>query len=198
MIECCRGTYQTEEEAAVTAGSDDAHDGGEHSDATRRHHDVERDVEELRVERLLIIAQVRVHQDVDTNAKQGAADQLQLDDRYKYSGHRRIHGEDKGAQESSLISIHFYTCLSFCSPRGWEEYLSGRDPPGQRPLWTETPLDRDPRDRDPLGQRPPWTETPPWTEPPPYGNELAVRILLECILVFPFYFLILVQFSEKN
>ena len=28
------------------------------------------------------------------------------------------------------------------------------------PLWTETPLDR-----DPPGQRPPWTETP-WTETP--------------------------------
>ena len=87
MTKHCHGTYQTEEEAAVTAGADDAHDGGEHSDATRRHHDVERDVEELRVERLLIITQVRVHQDVDTNAKQGAADQLQLDDRNKYSGH---------------------------------------------------------------------------------------------------------------
>ena len=47
-----------------------------------------------------------------------------------------------------------------------------RDPPGQRPQWTDTPLDRDPLDRDP-----PWTETPldrdplvrdpPWIETPP-------------------------------
>ena len=45
-----------------------------------------------------------------------------------------------------------------------------RDPPGQRPPWTETPLDResqtetpldrDPPDRDPLDREPP----PPWTE----------------------------------
>ena len=47
-----------------------------------------------------------------------------------------------------------------------------RDPPGQRPPlpWTETSL--------------PWTKTSlPWTETPPYDNERAVRILLECILV---------------
>ena len=59
----------------------------------------------------------------------------------------------------------FYTCLSFCS---WEEGVS----------LTETHR---------TGQRPPWTETPTplWTETlPPYGNERAVRILLECILVF--------------
>ena len=30
-----------------------------------------------------------------------------------------------------------------------------RDPPGQRPPWTETPLDR-----DTPGQRPPWTKNP--------------------------------------
>ena len=60
--------------------------------------------------------------------------------------------------------------------------LPNRDPPGQRPPWTETPLDkdspgqrcpdRDPPDRGPagqrpLGQRPPWTETPSQTEIPP-------------------------------
>ena len=55
--------------------------------------------------------------------------------------------------------------------------LHDRDPPGQRPPWTETHLDRDPLDRDPPRQRPPrqrsarqrhpWMETPPWTEIPP-------------------------------
>ena len=52
------------------------------------------------------------------------------------------------------------------------------DPPGQRPPpWTET---------YPPGQRPPpWTET--WTETPPYGNERAVRILLECILISQYF-----------
>ena len=66
----------------------------------------------------------------------------------------------------------------------------------------ETPLDRPPprRQRPTVyrktpRQRPPWTDTPqtetPWKETPldrdpptPYGNERAVRILLECILVF--------------
>ena len=48
-----------------------------------------------------------------------------------------------------------------------------RDPPGQRLLRTEDPLDRDPPDRDPPG-----TETSP-------GKQRAVRILLECILVGP-------------
>ena len=73
----------------------------------------------------------------------------------------------------------------------WTETTLGRDHPGQRPPWTETPLDRDPwtettldgdpLDRDPLdrdhpGQRPTWTETtldrdppgqrPPWTDIP--------------------------------
>ena len=106
MIKYWHGTYQTEEETAVTAGADDTHDGGKHSDATRRHHDVKRDVEELRVECLLIIAQVRVHQDVDTDAKQGAANQLQLDDRNNYSGRWRIQGEGKDAKKSSSFS-HF-------------------------------------------------------------------------------------------
>ena len=31
------------------------------------------------------------------------------------------------------------------------------------------------------GRRSLWTETPHWTDPPPYGNEWAVRILLQCI-----------------
>ena len=38
--------------------------------------------------------------------------------------------------------------------------------------WTETPLTRDIPDRDPQDRG------------PPYGKERAVRILLECILVF--------------
>ena len=63
-----------------------------------------------------------------------------------------------------------------------------RDPFGQRPPLTETPFDRDPLDRGPLAQRPPWTEIPldrdpSWTETPLYGNERAVRMPLECILV---------------
>ena len=49
-------TYQTEEGATVAAGADHSHDGGEQSNAARRHHDVQRDVEQLRVERVLIIA----------------------------------------------------------------------------------------------------------------------------------------------
>ena len=34
--------------------------------------------------------------------------------------------------------------------------LPDRGPPGQRPPWTETPLDR-----EPSRQRPPWTENSP-------------------------------------
>ena len=50
----------------------------------------------------------------------------------------------------------------------------GQRIPGQRPLWTETPLDR-----DPSGQRPPQTETP-WTENPgqrPVWTETPRRTL---------------------
>ena len=96
--------------------------------------------------------------------------------------------------------------LSGRSPPGTETPSLDRDPlPGQRPPpWTETPQTETPLDRDPTGQTPhPWTETPrqrpldrePRTETPlgrepPYGNERAVRILLECILVYfmPLYF----------
>ena len=73
-------------------------------------------------------------------------------------------------------------------------------PPRQSPP-RQRPLDRDPLDTNASGQRPPWTDTPPgqrppghrrpWTEtpsdkdpphrPPP---KQAVRILLECILVY--------------
>ena len=35
----------------------------------------------------------------------------------------------------------------------------------QRPLWTETPLDRDPPGHRPPRWRPPWTDTP-WTDTP--------------------------------
>ena len=74
-------------------------------------------------------------------------------------------------------------------PRG----LPDRKPPWTETPWTESPLDRDPPgrrplDKEPPGQRVPWTETPwtktPWTEILLYGKERAVRILLECILVF--------------
>ena len=61
------------------------------------------------------------------------------------------------------------------------------------PPWTETPPDRDPPrtetpppDRDPPA-RDPRTESPLDRDPPgqrtPYGNDRAVAILLECILV---------------
>ena len=77
----------------------------------------------------------------------------------------------------------------------------GQRPPGQRPPGDplERPLDRDLLGQRPTEQRPPWTETPwtetPWRETPLdrdllgqrsplYGKERAVRILLECILVF--------------
>ena len=64
------------------------------------------------------------------------------------------------------------------SGRPWTETHLDRDPPGQRPLQTETPWTEIPLDRDPPRQRPPpqtetsWTETPPrqrppWTEIPP-------------------------------
>ena len=84
----------------------------------------------------------------------------------------------------------------------------GQRPPGQRPLdtdpqtetpwtetswtetpWTETSLDRDPLDRDPQTETS-WTvwdpprQRPPRQRPPLYGKEQAVRILLECMLVF--------------
>ena len=70
--------------------------------------------------------------------------------------------------------------------------------PGQRPPWTETPLDRDPSaplDRGPpgqrhRGQRPPGQGPPsvplnrdPLDRDPLYGKERAVSILLECVLV---------------
>ena len=46
-----------------------------------------------------------------------------------------------------------------------------KDPPVQRPYWTETPGQRSPctetpLDRDPAGQRPPCTETPLDRDPP--------------------------------
>ena len=70
-----------------------------------------------------------------------------------------------------------------------------RDPHGQRPPWTETPMDRDPLDRDPHGQRHFWIETlldrdllgqrPSWTETPgrnmgpgsQTGSEIIQRLL---------------------
>ena len=54
---------------------------------------------------------------------------------------------------------------------------------------TETPLIETPRDRNPSGQRPhlnwdPLDRDPALDRDPLYGKERAVRILLECILVF--------------
>ena len=74
----------------------------------------------------------------------------------------------------------------------WTETPTGQRPPLDRdPLWTEgqrSPSYRTERQRVSPGQRPPrqrtpWTETPS-RQTPPYGNERAVRILLECILVY--------------
>ena len=82
----------------------------------------------------------------------------------------------------AVISLYLYRCLSVHGGLGL--CLGGLcqgDPqrsPRQRPIWTETPLDRDPLDRDPQTEihldrdpperNPPWTETPrqrpPWTE----------------------------------
>ena len=72
-----------------------------------------------------------------------------------------------------------------------------RNPSGQRPPWTEIPPDRNPPGQRPLPRTetpPTWTEIPAakrpprqrptWTDIPQYGNERAVCILLECILVF--------------
>ena len=59
--------------------------------------------------------------------------------------------------------------------------LHDRDPPGQRPPWTETHLDRDPLDRDPPRQRPlkdppdrdpPDKNTPGWRHPPGQRSHL--------------------------
>ena len=88
----------------------------------------------------------------------------------------------------------------FCQGNPRTETPLDRDPLRQRPLWTEThqietprtetPMDRDPLDRDPLEkdpavQRPPGQRPPGQRPLPPlYGKERAVRILLECILVF--------------
>ena len=60
-----------------------------------------------------------------------------------------------------------------------------RDPPvqipyGQRPPWTETPVDRDPPGQRPPGQRPPG---PPWTETaPPPVTDTCENITSEKIL----------------
>ena len=82
-----------------------------------------------------------------------------------------------------------------------------RDAPGQRPLRTETHLDRPlltenplldrdpspdrdpPLNRDPTEQRPPWTETsagtetPPRTEDPSCEQKLGLRAVNICTLV---------------
>ena len=78
-------------------------------------------------------------------------------------------------------------------PPGHRPFPWTENPPGQTPPlteipspWTETPLrlDRDPvpldRDLLPLDGGPPLGRDPP---PSSYGNERAVRILLECILI---------------
>ena len=60
--------------------------------------------------------------------------------------------------------------------------LPDRDPPPGQRTPGQRPPDREPpeqRPLDPPGQRPPAK-----TETHLYGNEWAVRILLECILVF--------------
>ena len=66
------------------------------------------------------------------------------------------------------------------------------DPPGmesppwmENPPWMETPPGwRPPRWRTPPGWRPPDGDPPDGEPPPPTVNVRAVRILLECILVF--------------
>ena len=86
---------------------------------------------------------------------------------------------NKAIEEFDISVFLFLGVNSFCPQGGG---LTDRDPPEQRfprqrPLWTETPLDRDPSgqrplwtetplDRDPSGQRPLWTETPLDREPP--------------------------------
>ena len=89
----------------------------------------------------------------------------------------------------------FLLGLSFCPMgRGLPDRDAplDRDPPGQRPPldgdahwienppWTKTPTGR----RCPLVRDPTPDRDPPWTESPLYGKEWAVRILLECIIVF--------------
>ena len=53
-----------------------------------------------------------------------------------------------------------------------------RDTPGQKPPWTETPLDRDLLDRDPPGQRTPWPKTPLLN---PTGK-LLLEVSVFCVL----------------
>ena len=78
---------------------------------------------------------------------------------------------------TKLRQGNVFTRLWFCS-QGETPSLD-RDPLNRDPLWTENPS----------GQRPPWQRSPPHrteTLPSPrspYGNERAVRILLERILV---------------
>ena len=66
------------------------------------------------------------------------------------------------------VSAQGGLCLGGLCLRGGV-YLT--ETPQTKTPWAETPLDRDHPDRDP--------------HTPPYGNEWAVRILLECILVLP-------------
>ena len=96
-------------------------------------------------------------------------------------------------------SVHRGVCLSAC----WD---TTTPLPREQTPWHQTPRDQiPPGSRHPLGSRPllgadtppgsrsPWEQTPPRADPPPSreqcmledtGNKRAVRILLECILVF--------------
>ena len=63
---------------------------------------------------------------------------------------------------------------------------------GVYPPWTETPpvrdpLDKDPRDSDPLDGDPLDRDTSGQRPPTLYSKELAIRILLQCILVYLMY-----------
>ena len=91
-------------------------------------------------------------------------------------------------------------CQSLCS--------QGKGSPSEQRLpWTETPQTETSLDRDPPGQRDPQTKTPrqgppkqkppdrhpPYRDPlhwdtPPWTLQRSVRILLECIFVFFFFF----------
>ena len=87
------------------------------------------------------------------------------------------------------VRVMFFTgvCLftggvSASGPRGVEDTLLGRHPPGRH-----TPLGRHlPLARHPSGQTPPWTDTPLRSACWDTVNKQPVRIPLECIIVSVF------------
>ena len=80
------------------------------------------------------------------------------------SAHRSAMTEFPYEQECILVG-----CVPPTRDRTGESIRGGRvslteTHPGQSPLWTETPMGRDPFVQRFHGQTPPWIDTPPWTK----------------------------------